>query len=737
MTNRILWAKYNEEGSGTETLKSHTKKVLNETKKLMEIESDKIKSLSKRLEIKEQKIKDWIFFSCLFHDIGKGTEEFKPGSSSNHPLYALYFLNQDYFKMNLGEGLIKSEINLVVLSVLSHHTVLHRHIYEGENFNKKPHFYEEILDFLKDYKKYYRTFFGFDFNGSFNFNVESEEPSRMVNKLLNEIEVLPKLRHESKETIKLLYCLIKGTLNKADWIASGNETSIFLSKDITERSLIKEIESCGNDFKGWYKFQEKSKNTDGNIIIKASTGEGKTEASILWALNNIKNENTKIVYTLPTRTTSNKLYERLKGIFGKYTAIVHGASSLIWKEEYEDFDVRMSQKAFQKTFTKPVTICTLDSFLYSFFNMGRWELSQNNFLNSLIIIDEIHSYDHKMLGVLVRILEYLSKNFDINFCIMSASLPTIIKRRLTKNLDFQIIESNTLYDKVPGKLEKVNSNMFDNIDRILNYLKKGKVLVVCNTVDKSKSIYEKIRDKTDKVILYNSRFTKKDREKKENEIYKKLKDKPDNFILVATQVVEISLDIDFDFLFTDIAPIDALIQRIGRMNRKKKRTNCEIKVFTDIEDDALTKRGVWAYPYPKQFIDGTNDCISEGKINVGKYLEWLDKIIDKIDKEKFGCGFKKYNNHLKENSLLFRSDINKTDLRLRDINESLETVDIIPKIFVEKFPKCWERYENTVGIPIWLYKKLSPPIKEGKIWSSVEGKYNYEEGFSPEIDNIW
>ena len=120
----------------------------------------------------------------------------------------------------------------------------------------------------------------------------------------------------------------------------------------------------------------------------------------------------------------------------------------------------------------------------------------------------------------------------------------------------------------------------DKIEKIIREAESGKrVLVILNTVNFAQEVYRKLVEKAcsssleNNIFLLHSRFTLEDRRNKETEYIEKFKNpKPptENIgeILVATQVVEASLDIDADVLFTEICPLDALIQRMGRVLRR-------------------------------------------------------------------------------------------------------------------------------------------------------------------------
>ena len=252
--------------------------------------------------------------------------------------------------------------------------------------------------------------------------------------------------------------------------------------------------------------------------------------------------------------------------------LIHSSAKFYLEKRYEEENGEIdeffkSDFLISKNFSKPITVSTIDSLLKHFINIGRFNIVTKNFLNSIVIIDEVHSYDFKLLGFLKRFLE-LCDEMNVKVCLMSATIPNKIKELLNLNR-FELITQKELFFKKANRIEKKECFLEDDIDLIVQNYKEGKkVLVIKNTVSAATKIFKKLKQSCKNIMLYHSTFRKIDRDKKEKLIFKKLEEKK-AFILVATQVVEISLDIDFDVMFSDNAPIDALIQRFGRVNRKK------------------------------------------------------------------------------------------------------------------------------------------------------------------------
>ncbi len=385
------------------------------------------------------------------------------------------------------------------------------------------------------------------------------------------------------------YIKYKALLYAADWTASGNRaleqplryTAADLHGWLAARAAARNME-----FTGFRWFQQQAGEATGNVLAVAPTGSGKTEAALLWAANR-PHDWARIVYLLPTRGTSNALYERLNGYFGtyptgegkteRYAAVVHSSAKLYQEETarengqpYEPFDYLR-----ESSFFRPVSVATVDQLLTAGFNLGWWELKTFHLFQARVIIDEVHAYEPYTLGLLVSTIRYLREHWQTQFLVMTATLPEQLRELLTEALGgaehVQRLEDRELLGACRNRF-RVEKNPVDAlIPEIRQHVLAGrKVLLVVNTVNEAIRLKTALADLTP--LCYHSRFILKDRRKKEKEIEtretaQEWQDK--GALLIATQVVEVSLDIDYDLLYTENAPIDALVQRAGRVNRRR------------------------------------------------------------------------------------------------------------------------------------------------------------------------
>jgi CRISPR-associated endonuclease/helicase Cas3 len=690
-----------------QTLEEHTLLVVKEAIEIIQ-EEKIIKKISTLCSFPEDKIKDLIFFSAYFHDIGKATKEFQESIKNNthqsyHSLYSASVL-VDICDFEFLEGDVY--INLLLLVVLSHHT-----LFPYKKRDVDWTYLPQAKEFFYKYKDVYKNIFQKECEYNFEFEVDKD-----IGIELKAIEDDLKYIH-SKEKLKILYCYLLGVLNIADWRASAK----FENKDIKvsfEQLPKKDI----FDFK-LKEFQEKAFNTNSSVLIEIPTGEGKTEASLLWAINNLQNRYSKIIYTLPTQTTSNKLFDRVVEYFSKDNCgLIHSSAKSILEAKFQEDYNEFSDYFLNKTFTKPITVSTIDSLLKHFLNIGRFNLVIKNFINSVVIIDEVHSYDFKMLGFIKRFLE-ICKSYNIKVCIMSASIPNRIKSLL--NIDtLETITQKELFSKKANKIIKQEKFLEDDYSFIQNKIDNHKnILIIRNRVESAIETYEEIAKKYDNVILYHSEFKKKDKIEKEKLIFEKLR-KKEKFILIATQIVEVSLDIDFDILFTEIAPIDSLIQRFGRVNRKKnpdKICKCYIYKVKTIK------------PYNDYMLDMTYKTIKNGVFEIGEYVKWLNIVYDELFENDIGI----------KNKILgvFNEGYRKYDKNLSSLNgieKSVDNYEFRENEYKKQDYLLYDDYmegrigfEYTISLPVWVEKEhLCENInkEKGVYYKVLNLEYSFKKG---------
>ncbi|WP_232369965.1 MULTISPECIES: CRISPR-associated helicase Cas3' [Prevotella] len=323
------------------------------------------------------------------------------------------------------------------------------------------------------------------------------------------------------------------------------------------------------------------------LLVRAPTGAGKTDASLLWALKQIENKRAdRLIIAMPTRFTSNALSVNVSktlsatGLyhssawFAKYNNNVeNGSSSLAYA---------LKELDMARLLETPITVCTIDHLLMSLtLTREDHHLINFNMANSCLVIDEADFYDdftQANINFLLTILSY----WHVPVLIMSASLPESVIRSYKKTGYHvtDILEDKSDYNRVRFAIESIfDYNILSDLDRVIEKaIESGNAIFYMNTVDNAIKLYRYVVKKVEDggsrlpILLYHSRFTELDKLNKENQLLSALgKDAWQNGmaggIAILTQIGEMSINISADMMVSEICPIDRLTQRAGRLCR--------------------------------------------------------------------------------------------------------------------------------------------------------------------------
>ncbi len=493
-----------------------------------------------------------------------------------------------------------------------------------------------------------------------------------------------------------------------------------------------------------YKFQDETEVCGENCFLFAPCGRGKTEASLLWAFNTINNKKRdRIIFALPTQVTCNAMYKKFSRLFGsENVALFHGASDLFMEMEYasenehngnsdEDSDEEkrhINEESFKgKTFLKPITVTTIDHLALALIHgFGQADFASGNMQTSAIIFDEVHYYETHTLEVLLFVFQALRKMY-IPHLLMTGTAPDFLMDKLQD--DYQIVKdleglqfkpfsiTTKNEDIIVYDAEKVQADSKE-LEAILNDYRSGKkVFVVLNRVDSAQNFYLGLKEyfkskgeETKNLILYHSRFISEHRYNKEKEITSIAK-KKGPCVIVATQVIEISLDISSDKLYTQVAPPDAIGQRAGRLNRGGKNPDGELIVFNVPRDYAL--------PYEPDTLESTwNTIINYKEVSYADIKKICDTVYKDVELEKDSV-FRNVRNAFKENVFfgdkpeqIATKDEEGKGIEIRE--RRYQTINVIPKEFVKKvksaespreMSKSLFKYKCTIPISYYFSDK--------------------------------
>ena len=377
------------------------------------------------------------------------------------------------------------------------------------------------------------------------------------------------------------YAMVVGLLNRADYYAS-DESSDKLPFEIDFRYNDKDLHDYVGAFfeKNKWDFRTiqsfASDNQGNNIIIVASTGIGKTEAALLWG------GDTKLFYTLPLKISINAMYDRIKALYGypkEKVTLLHSDALYYLMDEETDDDIGDYQSKYEasRRLSYPVTVCTIDQLFTFVYRYRGSEQLLATLKYSKIVIDEIQSYEPKIIAKLIYGLMLVTKAGG-KFAIITATMPPVLTHFIAKyKIPHAPQQEFLITDKIRHKVHFEESDDFD-YEFISELAKEKKVLIICNTVKRAIEVFMRLKNEYDceDIKVLHSKFISRHRRMLEEEILEFEKEKGRNGIRVTTQIVEASLDIDFDILFTEMCTADSLLQRMGRCYRKRDYSGNEM-----------------------------------------------------------------------------------------------------------------------------------------------------------------
>ena len=553
---------------------------------------------------------------ALLHDIGKtspvfqkklnATNQEEPGSIFRHEIASLFFLSL----------ICKEHRDAVIDMIVAHHKSMYKDVRELGIL--------DLDDNTKCFEEHSRGF---------------EQWSDIA---LDILESLGMKTHEfsieeAKDNYEYVinYCNKRkagcsewrGLLMAADHMASAMETAFEMPLD---KLFIKPDLSFYNRQSELYPLSMISvDNNKKHTLVTAPTGAGKTDFLL-------RRCHGRVFYTLPFQASINAIYDRIKRDLFDTDAqvyLLHAASNLKVK------DGKVEESIMQRHVGASVKVLTPHQMASVVFGIKGYEAMAMDLRGCDIILDEIHTYSDIMQSIVLRIIEILVA-LDCRVHVGTATMPTVLYQKILQLLGgadavYEVkLDPQTLQTFNRHQIYKLKDKK-ESYDVIASAIESNsKVLIVCNQVKRAQKLYESIEELYPgvKKMLVHSRYKRSDRAKLENELRENF-NQLENFpcIVVSTQVVEVSLDISFDVMITECAPIDALTQRFGRINRKRTRDTIghykPIYVIAPSEDDNE------ALPYSLDVLKDTFRILPDsGDIMEECHVqEMIDKVYPKID----------------------------------------------------------------------------------------------------------
>jgi CRISPR-associated endonuclease/helicase Cas3 len=363
--------------------------------------------------------------------------------------------------------------------------------------------------------------------------------------------------------------------------------------------------------RGLEQHQEAAGRTDGHALLVAPTRSGKTEAALLWAARQHEHGPGRppLFYVLPYRASLNAMRARIPdyGVADDFVVLQHAmaaAALYAYLQSEKGYTPMLAargakrERALARLMTTPIRILTPYQLLRAIFGLPGHEAVLTDAAGGLFVLDEFHAYDVERLGLILASVRHLARDLEGRVLAMSATFPAVLREALS-----QVLGAPAVIEADRATQERYTRHTLRMVDRDLlsaetvseverRYRTGEAVLAVATTVARAQRFFDEVRARIgdEGVALLHGRFTGRDRAAKENALAARVGTRtrgaqPLGTVLVATQVVEVSLDVDFDVLFTDPAPVEALLQRFGRVNRGRRGSLRDVVVHTAHPDE--------------------------------------------------------------------------------------------------------------------------------------------------------
>jgi CRISPR-associated endonuclease/helicase Cas3 len=707
-----VWAKSPRKNQPEESIIEHTEKVISA-----------LFGLAKRYYgFVNPEIWNYIFWACWLHDFGKAVEPFQKrlrreisSWPQRHEVFSLPFVN---WVAETGS----SEYEWIITAIASHHKqrqILFSDYYDLGIISEQ--FFDEIIVTispeiiyaLKSWTSEAWAVWAERFN-SIGAIIQPPKDILIDGWSPSGIAILEALKVYKLKTKKILYepvqseinlmgILIRGAVQFSDHAGSagcGELAMLCLPDSISLKTKILQSETAD-----WHDHQKNCGQIIGNVVLAAPTGSGKTEAALLWAINQIQGKNGQgiLIYLLPFQASMNAMRKRLNEALNIEAALIHGRTvQALYRELTESgFEPEAAEKTAKRInelgrlYQRPIWVASPYQLLRGAFRLPGYEILWTVLTGSLIILDEVHAYEPERLGMILELIKELTERWKARVLIMTATMPSWLKALWIETLNAtSIVPNETVYQKGVRHRIKIIKGNFKNskaFEIIAQSFKCNElILIAVNSIKTAQDIWAKLNETYGEgnVLLIHGRLNSRDRLHQETEIIKRtgFQAMGGPCIVVATQVIEVSLNLDFDTIISEPAPMEALLQRFGRVNRRGEKGICPVYILTEQLGDYEI--------YDARLIQNTLKILvkhDEETIQEDHVTDWLDWIYDQDGLEN------EWLRKISESRWNFRTfclDVLHPFDEDKDLEEKFESLfdgfDVLPKCLITEFDRLAE-----------------------------------------------
>ncbi len=603
-----------------------------------------------KLGISKTHIKELIKRTAFLHDIGKATPYFQnrlltkkksPNGEHQHTGLSAILAYQpviDYCRKNN----LENHIALApLIAIHCHHSSFSKNTPNDNVMDLRiKSFYKEVLE-LPELK-----------NIGLSINNYPPNPFDVNCNIEDLIFELHRCSSEQKIKFRFLTLFIYSLLLEADkaYLAVKDKklyqrNAISIDKNIVDKFKIKKFKDRTEKIdkereKAYCEVEDQLNNLDLNNRIYSltlPTGMGKTLLAASWAFKMREKINDKcgflpqIIVALPFLSIidqSAKIYEDFlsnpdEDIFLKTNSL----SPLNFNDYEQD-----TAEFFINIWKSQIIMTTFDQLLYTFFSFKPKHLMRfHNLMNSIIIMDEIQALPPHLWDPFNKFIKYITEIGNSYLLVMSATQPRFLDNTVelipNKQIGYTIKGHERYFEKLSRyklilnhKEPKAINDFIEDMKNEFKILKENKIMIVLNTRDSAKRIYEELKDHCEgrKTYFLSSYVIPKERLEKIDKIKNS-----DHSLVITTQCIEAGVDIDMDYVIRDLGPLDSIIQVAGRCNREGKKNTKSVEIIRLYDPEIRN-------PFCQ---NGEFNEMVYDELSIGATIKILNEILDMEGKE--------------------------------------------------------------------------------------------------------
>lgn len=587
---------------GAETLSGHTANVIVAAQTLLDETADaQLSALGLPKAIWKERFCQAVLFAAFCHDLGKANDQFqqmvrqdrKQGQAIRHEALSLLIIHETPLKEWLAATLENSEdLSFLIWAAAGHH----RKFPPGApaaGTGIRLSLFLDHADFQLTLSEGARRL-GLDdppvlANLSWSLT-GSTSPHQLLRRAKRKAASFWASCNDDKRRFlaAVKACLIAADVAGSALPKEGKKVSGWIQRSLRQKLTSGQLQKIIDDrLQGvaLRPFQEAlGKTTTRVVLAQAGCGSGKTLGAYVWAVHRAPGK--RLFFSYPTTGTATEGFRDYLIDPTLNTQLVHSRAAVdLELLGVDDEGDQVNPLAALEAWSTSITSCTVDTVLGLTQNQRRGLYAWPALANSGFVFDEIHAYDERLFSSLLR---FLLGCRGVPCLLMTASLPQSRLNALKDTLSsigetLETVSGPIDLETLPRYQRLVSDGPWAVVEQ--SFRDNERILWIANTVTCVLSLADEASTRGFRPLVYHSRFRYEDRVRQHGQIISAFRrDGP--VLAIATQVAEMSLDLSADLLVTDLAPVPALIQRLGRLNRRSTPQNpMPPKPFLVIEPD--------------------------------------------------------------------------------------------------------------------------------------------------------